>query len=216
MKSSNKRVAIVDFGLGNIYSVVQACKHVGLDVIVSSDRDILASADALILLGVGAFGEAMTELKNRGLVEFLQDQAFSGKYIMGICLGMQLLMSESKEFGLFKGLGIVSGTTSKFVNNINNPVKIPQIGWNQITPLHCADWDDTLLKGLRNNEYMYFVHSYYVEPVESNIIIAQTSYGDINYCSAFQINNVYGFQFHPERSGPCGLKIYNNLKKALG
>ena len=213
----NKRVSIVDYGLGNLYSIEQACKHVGLDVIISSDKDILIKSDALILPGVGAFGDAMTELKKKSLVELLQDHAKSGKILIGICLGMQLLMSESKEFGVHRGLDIISGTTCKFEIDKYPILKVPQIGWNNIVPSenNVNNWNDTLLNGLSSEEYMYFVHSFYVETVNPEVVIASTDYGNVNYCSALQSENIYGFQFHPERSGPSGLKIYKNLKKIL-
>lgn len=214
--NTSKKIAIVDYGLGNLYSVQQACKYAGLVATITSDKNIIIDANVLILPGVGAFGDAMQALKNRGLVELLRDQVKSGKILIGICLGMQLLMSESTEFGAHTGLDIVPGTTKKFEYDDDLIIKVPQIGWN-----HIMISDDknrragSLLEGLRSDEYMYFVHSFYVEPTDPTVINSRTRYGNITYCSALQHDNIFGFQFHPERSGPAGLTIYKNLERLL-
>lgn len=212
-----KKVVIVDYGLGNLYSIKQTCAYVGIDAIITYDKEKIVKSDAIILPGVGAFGDAMDELKKRDLNDLLRDQAKSGKVIIGICLGMQLLMSESIEFGIHKGLDIIPGTTHKFNNDSYNSLKVPQIGWNHINPVSNNNnhWEGTLLQGLRSDEYMYFVHSFYVEPANSDVIIAYTDYGNITYCSALHYENIIGFQFHPERSGPSGLNIYRNLAHLL-
>lgn len=217
MKDSIKRLAIVDYGLGNIFSIRQACHYAGINAIVSSDKVTLSDSDALILPGVGAFGDAMSQLEKRDLVKFLQDQASSGKILIGICLGMQLLMGQSIEFGINKGLNIIPGKTGKFRSDKKSRLKVPQIGWNRIIPPNAKlnQWDNTLLSGLNTDSYMYFVHSYYVEPANSKVAIAFTEYGNKTYCSALKSKNIYGFQFHPERSGLCGLKIYDNLFNLL-
>lgn len=215
---SNRKAAIVDYGMGNLFSVKQACEHVGIEAFITScGRDILNS-DAVILPGVGAFGDAMDALRCLDLVSVLQEVAVSLKPLLGICLGMQLLMDESYEFGHHKGLGIIKGSVIKFdcaINESGKKAKVPQVGWNRIYMVknnsnNCS-WKNSMLNGLGEYEFMYFNHSFYVKPKDPGIILSLSRYGDIEFCSSLQHKNIFACQFHPERSGLRGLMIYKNL-----
>ncbi len=220
-------VAIVDYGLGNLFSVFHACTHAGMNAHITSAANNLLAADVVILPGVGAFGDAMNALKQLDLIAPLKEFASSGKVLAGICLGMQLLMNESNEFGTHEGLGIVPGV----VRHLENPIidvgytpeqrklKVPHVGWNRIWPppqsssTHSATsaWDRTPLRDIDEGEYMYFVHSYFVQPKDDGVVLSTSRYGQIEFCSSLQYNNVFACQFHPERSGEQGLKIYHNI-----
>lgn len=218
MSERQPRVAIVDHGLGNLHSVKQACEFVGLDAVISSDKSVILKADAVLLPGVGAFGDAMNTLHRLDLVSVLNEVANSSKPMVGICLGLQLLMSESYEFGHHKGLNIIEGTVNRFHQPEENGrlLKVPQVGWNQVYRAQDGtSWLDTLLNGVDANEYMYFVHSYIVQPQSLDVVFTLTRYGHIEFCSGVKYRNIYGFQFHPERSGLSGLMIYHNLAAQL-
>jgi glutamine amidotransferase len=211
-------VAIVDYGLGNLFSVEQACAFVGLNSIITNSRQDILDAAAVILPGVGAYGDAMLTLHHLDLVNVLRDIAESPKPLVGICLGLQLLMTESYEFGHHKGLGIIEGPVVPFdaPKEKEHLLKVPQIGWNRIfQPANGLRWHGTLLDGIDEGEYMYFVHSYTVQPQESNVILSTSHYGHIEFCSSIQHHNVFACQFHPERSGPGGIKVYQNLAAQL-
>ncbi|MBI3011685.1 MAG: imidazole glycerol phosphate synthase subunit HisH [Candidatus Omnitrophica bacterium] len=213
------RVAIVDYGMGNLFSVQQACAQAGLAAAVTAEPQTVLETDAVILPGVGAFGDAMAELTRRDLVVPLRDAVASGKPLLGICLGMQLLMSESHEFGRHRGLNIIEGEVVRLPVSAEEPprrVKVPEVGWNPVWPVREDAWVGSLLEGIPAGACMYFVHSYYVRPVDATLILSTTTYGPITYCSSLQFGNVFGCQFHPERSGPAGLKIYRNLATRLG
>lgn len=206
-------VAVIDYGIGNIYSVQRACIKVGINAVLTSDKNVIDAADAIILPGVGAFSVAMDNLRNSNVIDSIYKAVDSNKFIMGVCLGMQLLMDESEEFGTHKGLGIIPGRCIKF-NGKN--MKTPQIMWNKIYPPNMDKFNNSSpLFDISVNEYMYFVHSYYVEPENGSNILAVTKYNDFEYCSSIISNNVFGFQFHPEKSGIEGLNIYKNFKKLI-
>lgn len=206
----SKKIVIVDYQLGNLFSVHQACLNEGVDATISSEKSVLLKADALILPGVGAFGDAMNSLNKLDLVEPIKDFVSSGKPFMGVCLGLQLLFFESEEFGSFKGLGLVQGTVRKFAtrDSKNKKILVPQIAWNQIHEKN--SWKQTPLQGIKNGEYMYFVHSFYVCPENPSELLSETTYGDVTYCSSIRKNNIFAAQFHPEKSAVEGLKIYKN------
>jgi glutamine amidotransferase len=206
-------VAIIDYNLGNLFSVVQACKFVGFEPIVTFNKDLILSADAIIIPGVGAFGDAMMQLKKFDIIEVLKDFISSGKTVLGICLGMQLLFSESEEFGNHSGLGIIKGSIKRFPEKYNEKkLFIPQIQWNQIFyPPQINSWNKTLLNRIKMNEYMYFIHSYYAIPDHSVDVLCATSYEGFEYCSGIIRDNIIAVQFHPEKSGIEGLKIYQSL-----
>lgn len=206
----SKKTVIVDYGMGNMFSVLRACASAGLDAVVTSDRKELQNADAVVLPGVGAFGPAMENLNKLDLAAPLKDFCASGKPFLGVCLGFQLLMTESEEFGHHKGLGIIKGTVKKFP--VPNPewAKVPQIGWNEIKRV--GSWDGTALQGLADGEYMYFVHSFYVEPDKAEPACSLTTYAGVEYASSVSRGSLFACQFHPEKSAWNGLKIYQNFK----
>lgn len=215
MEPSSPVIAIVDYSLGNLYSIKHACEHVGLASVITSSRDEILKADGVLLPGMGAYGDAMNTLKKLDLITVLQDVAASGRPLIGICLGIQLLLSESHEFGHFKGLGIIEGE----VIPLDHPsegdrlLKIPQIGWNQIQA--ARSWYDTPLEEVSNNEYMYFVHSFVPKPNDPAAVLATTTYGGVEFCSSIQYKNIFACLFHPERSGIKGLNIYKNIARKI-
>jgi glutamine amidotransferase len=214
-------VAIVDYGLGNLYSVKQACAFVGLDAAITSNKNEIASAQAVILPGVGAFSDAMTALHRLDLVTFLKQMVETGKPFLGICLGMQLLMTESFEFGLHQGLDIVPGRVIRFSSAESQQgmaLKVPHVGWSRIFPAdvdNSSAWEDSLLRCIPAGDYMYFVHSFHCVPVDTTVSVALAQYGRLQFCASLRYRNIFGCQYHPERSGAQGLKIYDNLRKAV-
>ncbi|MBX9853820.1 MAG: imidazole glycerol phosphate synthase subunit HisH [Cytophagaceae bacterium] len=214
MESQGKKIAIVDYGIGNLFSVLKACEFVGLNAKVESNIDSIMTADAIILPGVGAFRNAMENMRSLNLDKAIIDFSKTGKPVMGVCLGMQLLMSESEEFGLTKGLNIIEGICKKFPNEINSvEIRVPQIGWNSIySANNQKKFDNLLLDNISNGELMYFVHSYYVIPENKENIFTITDYQGLRYCSGIRKDNIFAFQFHPEKSAHKGLLIYQNFK----
>jgi glutamine amidotransferase len=215
------RVAIVDYGLGNLYSVRRACAHVGLEAVVTSDRREVSSAQGIVLPGVGAFGDAMATIGKLDLAGPLREAASRGTPLLGICLGVQLLMSRSEEFGAHEGLGVIKGSVVRLDHprEGERPLKVPTVGWNGIRrprPDVAGDpWKDTPLEGRPDGEAMYFVHSYCVQPEDPGVILSVTRYGQIEYCSSVRRGNLFALQFHPERSGTEGLKIYGAWARLL-
>jgi glutamine amidotransferase len=211
-------VAVVDYGLGNLFSVKLACDKVGLAAEITSSIEKVLSADIVVLPGVGAFADAMNALNRLDLIGPLKDVVASGGTVVGICLGMQLLMSESFEFGNHRGLGLIEGSVVRFESDrqaSGNRLKVPQVGWNRIrrpaVPGAEDPWKTSGLTGVADGEFMYFVHSFHVTPQRSEVVLATTSYGDTEFCSSLQQGTVFGCQFHPERSGTEGLRIYRNI-----
>ena len=207
-----KRVAIIDYQLGNLFSVQQACLHLNIDAFITSDKKEILESEYAILPGVGAFGDAMINLSKLDLISPISDFIASGKPFMGVCLGLQLLFSESEEFGSNKGLNLIEGSVKKFLSTSlqGDRLKVPQIEWNQICETDHNPWKVSPLKSCRNKDYMYFVHSYYVEPQSTNSILSTTSYGGYEYCSSIIRDNIFACQFHPEKSGEHGVEIYKN------
>lgn len=219
MKLKHSVVAIIDYGMGNLQSVQRACETVGINSIITSDKKIILSSSAVILPGVGGFRDAIYNLTKLDLVEPIKAVIDSGKIFMGICLGMQLLMSESEEFGLHKGFNVIKGRVVRFPNQFENmKVRVPQINWNKIISpdsVSAVFNSNSLLKNIKCGEYMYFLHSYYVLPDEKEVALCKTVYAGIEYCSGFQKGNIFAFQFHPEKSGYKGLQIYKSFKETL-
>lgn len=206
-------VAIVDYGMCNLFSVHHACQHVGLKPLITADGEEILRAAAIILPGVGAFGEAMRNLSRLNLIGPIKEMIARGKPFMGICLGMQLLLSESEEFGAHEGLGIIEGKVVKFPQQGGGPskkIRVPQIGWNRIYPPEAEEnaWQSSPLKQIKPGEFMYFVHSYYAIPTAQEMLLSLTTYEGVEYCSSICMDNVFACQFHPEKSGKEGLKIY--------
>ncbi|MBP6754787.1 MAG: imidazole glycerol phosphate synthase subunit HisH [Bacteroidia bacterium] len=208
-----KNVVIVDYGHGNLYSINQACIQVGYKPIISSSQTEIANADLLILPGVGAFKVAMNELINKDLIEPIFEFVKKGNYLMGVCLGMQLLFESSEEFGYSKGLGLVNGTVERFPSVINEKkIRVPHIGWNNIqNNSYENNWNSSPLANVSEQDYFYFIHSYYVKPTDPNSILSISQYQDLEFCSSVQKGNVFGFQFHPEKSAEQGLSIFKNF-----
>ena len=194
-------IAIIDYGVGNLFSLSSSLRTVGAEVVVTDDREILKKADRLILPGVGAFADAAAKLRADGLDSFVREQAASGKPLLGICLGMQLLFEKSYEFGEHQGLGLIPGEIVPMQGTIPADLKIPQIGWNRLR----LKGESPLFQHIQDGDYVYFVHSYYASGCDP-YLIATTDYG-IEMTAAAAHGNVYGCQFHPEKSGPVGLKI---------
>ncbi len=208
-----KKVVIIDYQMSNLFSVQRACEYAGITPLISHKKDDIKNACGVILPGVGAFGDAMKSLEALNIVDAIKDFICSGKSFLGICLGLQLLMSDSDEFGYHKGLDIIKGSVTKFSSRTQEgaTIKVPQVGWNQIfSPSDKSDVfdDQTLLKGVGQGEYMYFVHSYYVIPEDKGLVISETNYEGIKYCSSIQRDNIFAVQFHPEKSADQGLEIY--------
>lgn len=195
-------IAVIDYGLGNLRSVTKALESVGAKVILTSNPIDISSADGIVLPGVGAFYHGMNNLKKLGIISALKECINSGKPFLGICLGFQLLFTESEEHGIHKGLDILKGRVIRFPN----AVKIPHMGWNQI---RIQNAQNALFKGIQNDAYVYFVHSYYVEPEDKSIIATTTEYG-VEFCSSIATENIFGMQFHPEKSGEIGMKVLRN------
>lgn len=203
-----KKIGIVDFNLGNLFSVQHALNNVGGDTILVDSPSKFEEVNALVLPGVGAFGEAMEELKKRKLDTALQQWVKEGKPLLGVCLGLQLLMNESEEFGHYKGLGIINGSVRKFPAAINNrSIRVPHMGWNNI---HYSQANHKALEGIFPETEMYFVHSYYVDLQDRHVELTWTEYEGIRYTSSIATSNVWAFQFHPEKSAHGGLRIYKN------
>jgi glutamine amidotransferase len=210
MDSNLKNVVIIDYQLGNLFSVKQACDTVGINAKISSNREEILNADALILPGVGAFIEAMNNLKKFGLDTAIQIKVKGGTPIFGICLGQQLLFTESEEFGAGKGLDLISGLIKRFPEAIDErKVKVPHIAWNTIFKLN-QEGRISALCDLNNNDFMYFIHSYYVKPSDESCILTLTNYDGIEFCSSILINNIFATQFHPEKSADKGISVYKN------
>ena len=208
-------VAIIDYKSGNLYSVQAACNKVGLTSLITSDHNQILDARTAILPGVGAFGEAMSQLGTSRLDECIFSFISSGRPFVGICLGFQLLFESSEEYGEHKGLEIIQGAVKKlsFEKTQQYRYPVPKVGWSKLQPVN--SWDGTLLHKNEYNDLMYFTHSYYVKPKNEAIVLATTAYGNNEYCSAIQYKNVFATQFHPEKSGKVGIKIYQTLKANL-
>ncbi|MBS3067616.1 imidazole glycerol phosphate synthase subunit HisH [Candidatus Micrarchaeota archaeon] len=214
----DQKITIVDYGMGNLFSIERAINYIGAKAEITSDRLKIANADKLILPGVGAFGKAMDELKERKIIEAVYRFVESKKPLLGICLGMQLLFTESFEFGHHKGLDLIKGRVIRFRDPDPNWVnfKIPQIGWNKIKSPGEEPWDywkNTILESIPTGCFFYFVHSYICVPENKKYSIAESEYGKDLYCAVINKDNVWGCQFHPEKSGEAGLKIYRNFLK---
>ncbi len=200
-------IAIVDYGVGNLFSLKSSLDFLGLDNTVTGDADTLRKADRIILPGVGAFADAAKSLEDCGLAQVVCDEARGGKPLMGICLGMQLLFDRSFEYGEHRGLGLIKGDVVPIADAVDNSYKIPHIGWN---PLHFSGEKDRIFKYINEGDCVYFVHSYYAANCADSVI-ATADYG-VPLTAAVARGNIYGCQFHPEKSGAVG----QNILRAFG
>jgi glutamine amidotransferase len=194
-------IAIIDYGVGNLFSLKSSLKKIGVESTVTADKEIIKNAQSLILPGVGAFGDAADKLKESGLYSLIKEQAQNGKPLLGICLGMQMLFTKSFEYGEHSGLDLISGEVRSLEENVKN-LKIPHMGWNSLKFLNGRS---KLYKYIDEGDYVYFVHSYHAV-CDKKYVSATCDYGAEITASA-ECGNVYGTQFHPEKSGDVGLKI---------
>ena len=198
------RVAIIDYGVGNLRSVEKAFAATGCEAVVSGDESVLRAAERLVLPGVGAFGACMKALSERGFDQLVRERVKDGTPLLGVCVGMQLLFEESDEFGSTPGLGLLRGRVRRF----NDELVVPHVGWNRIFQIR----ENPLFTGLANGSFFYFVHSYYCEPVDESAVAGETEYG-VNYASVVAQKNICGVQFHPEKSQDAGLRLLRNFAR---
>jgi len=209
-----KEITLIDYDMGNTFSVTRAFESFGCKVNFSNDPYIIEKSENLVLPGVGAFEDGIRNLKNLNLDQAILNFVKTGRPILGICVGMQLMMTRSEENGNYEGLNLVEGDVLRFTENLphEQKLKIPQIGWNHLKIKHDKA-RSKILNGLEGSPMMYFLHSYYVKPKKQDIQITETVYGGNTFCSAFQDENIYGFQFHPEKSSEDGLALLRNFSK---
>jgi glutamine amidotransferase len=202
-------IAIIDYGMGNLRSVQKGFEKVGFDAVVTADPKVLLETDKIVLPGVGAFRDCMHNLEQGGFVEPLLKVIQDGRPFLGICLGLQLLFTESEEFGLHKGLGVIPGRVVRFPDGMvenGEKLAVPHMGWNQISFKNRPP----VFEGIEEGSNVYFVHSYYVKPDDESVVATTTSYG-IDFCSSIRKDNIVATQFHPEKSQEIGLKILKNF-----
>lgn len=208
------QVLVADYGVGNLLSVCRAFEACGASVDLTGDADRIARAERLVVPGVGAFGDCMGELRRRGLVEPLRGFVASGRPMLGICVGMQMLMEVGEEFGEHEGLGVVPGRVRAIPGTRadGQPHKIPHIGWSELLmPPSTNSWDGTILEGVEPGSTCYFVHSFTAEPLDERNRLADCDYHGRRISAALRAGNVFGTQFHPEKSGETGLRILRNF-----
>jgi len=203
-------VVVIDYGMGNMLSVCRGLEHCGATVMASDESDIILAAPKVVLPGVGAFADGISELRRQKLDIVVREVAARGVPLLGICLGMQMLLDESEEFGVTAGLGLIPGRVVPVppVTAEGYPQKIPHIGWNTLdVPQGRRNWDGTLLQEVKPGEAVYFVHSFMASPSNPDHLIAECFYGGVSVAATIGRENVFGCQFHPEKSGEIGLKV---------
>jgi len=209
-----REVVVIDYGMGNLLSVRRGLEHCGATVKVTADPAAIRSAPRVVLPGVGAFRDGMSELRQRGLDDVLREVAANGIPLLGICLGMQMLLDESEEFGIAAGLGLIPGRVVPVpsVASDGKPQKIPHIGWTALVlPAGRESWNGTMLEGVEVGQAVYFVHSFMASPADPAHRVADCLYGGVPVSAAIGRGNVFGCQFHPEKSGTVGLSILKNF-----
>ncbi len=199
-------IAIIDYGMGNLHSVAKAFEKAGAETAIVPRAEELRGTEAIVLPGVGAFGQGMANLRARGFVPAIHETVAAGIPLIGICLGLQLLFAESEEMGAHRGLGLFPGR----VRRLPKPLRVPHVGWNQIHPVRPSP----LLAGIADGSYAYFVHSYYADPADTSLVLATTDYG-FDFASVVGRDRIYGLQFHPEKSQAVGLRILQNVVQSL-
>lgn len=207
-------VTIIDYGVGNLLSVARACLHCGAEPMLTTSAEDILAAERIILPGVGAFAKGMEGLHKYGLVDAIKQYAGSGRPFLGICLGMQMMFDSSEEFGNHKGLGLIPGTVVAIPPTATDgtPHKIPHIGWNSLVlPVSLSTWDETILAGIAPYASVYFVHSFTAVPADQANRLADCLYNGRLISAAVRHGNLYGCQFHPEKSGEVGLAIIQNF-----
>ena len=202
-------IAIIDYGMGNLRSVQKGFEKIGAEAIVTADPQVVLEADKVVLPGVGAFRDCMHNLEQAGFVEPILRVIREGRPFLGICVGMQLLFTDSVEFGLYKGLNVIPGHVLRFPEDMTvaaEKLKVPQMGWNQL----CFKRRPPAFEGVADDSNVYFVHSYYVQPDNDDVIATTTDYG-LEFCSSIWKDNIVATQFHPEKSQDVGLRILKNF-----
>ena len=208
----SKKITIIDYGCGNILNLVRAIKFIGYEVDITHDKNKIINSSYVILPGVGAFGNAMKQIEKYNLHNTILEYAKSNKPLLGICLGMQILLTVSYEFGVHKGLGLIEGKVIKISNEKNKEIKIPHMGWNEIYPNNNKkEWKNKILKNSSIGKSFYFVHSFVCITKEYDSTIAVCNYSDISIPAVIATGNVYGCQFHPEKSADNGLAVLKNF-----
>ncbi|HET6975445.1 MAG TPA: imidazole glycerol phosphate synthase subunit HisH [Pyrinomonadaceae bacterium] len=195
-------LAIIDYGVGNLRSVEKAFAATGCDALISDDKSVLQDAERLVLPGVGAFGACMKALKERGFDRLVRERASEGTPLLGVCVGMQMLFEESDEFGSTAGLGLLKGSVRRF----GGELVVPQVGWNRIYQMR----EHAMFEGVADGAFCYFVHSFYCEPCDEEVVVGETEYGR-RYASVVAHENICGVQFHPEKSQDVGLRMLENF-----
>ena len=203
-------IAVIDYGIGNVRSILSAFENQGANVFLTRDKNKILESDGVILPGVGAFSHGMDSLNKHGLVDIIKEYVESNKPFMGICLGMQMLFEESEEFGVTKGLGLISGKVVKLPTKDSQNEKLPHVSWNELNSGK-IQWPNTVLENIKEGSDMYFVHSFVAQPNNESNVLSTTEYSGYNFCSSVKSGNIYGCQFHPEKSGKIGLKIVKNF-----
>lgn len=203
------QVAIIDYGVGNLRSVEKAFAATGREAVVTSDESLLRSSDRLVLPGVGAFAACMKKLSARGFDELVRERVKEGTPLLGVCVGMQMLFEESEEFGKTIGLGLLRGLVRRFPADLPGDLVVPQVGWNQVRQRRIHP----LLADIPDNAYFYFVHSYSCDARDPAVVIGETDYGGF-YPSVVAQGNIFGVQFHPEKSQAAGLRLLANFAKS--
>ena len=203
----NSYIAIIDYKMSNLFSIKNALDSLGIKNIITSDSETILSSNGAILPGVGSFPESMQQLQKLQLIETIKRFIDTGKPFMGICLGLQLLFTRSDEFGKNEGLGIINGSVQSFKSYIKEK-PIPHVGWNKIQIKESNQSSKSIID---NENYFYFVHSYFVKPKNKNIILTETNYENFNFCSSIIDDNIFACQFHPEKSGKNGLNVLKNF-----
>lgn len=199
-------IFIADYGAGNLHSVQKAFEYIGVNTVVSGDASLLTDYHKVLIPGVGAFGHAINSFNASGFSDALREHVDKGRQVLGICLGMQLFMTESEERGMHKGLGFVPGNVVRFRSDSE---KVPQIGWNSVEYAR----ESVLFRGIADHSFFYFVHSYYCNPLHVEDVAATTFFAGKNFCSAVEKNGIFALQFHPEKSSDVGLRVLENFAK---
>jgi glutamine amidotransferase len=213
MAAASNSVTVIDYGMGNLHSVCRALEHVGADPKLTESAADVRNARQLVLPGVGAFKDGMAELAKRGLVDALRDYAKTGRPLLGICLGMQMLFEESEEFGRHEGLGLMRGAVRAIPahGSEGKPHKIPHIGWSRLSKPPRAEWEGTLMNAIPEGVEAYFVHSYTAQPADEALRLADADYDGCRVSGVVRDGVIYGCQFHPEKSGPAGLQMLRSF-----
>ncbi len=203
-------IAVIDYGIGNVRSILEAFKNQNTEVILTRNKDEILKSNGLVIPGVGSFSYGMENLVNYNLVEVIKEYTTLDRPLLGICLGMQLLFEESEEFGNTKGLGLISGKVVQLPTKDNQNEKLPHVSWNEIKS-DKNSWNNTILSNVEEGSDMYFVHSFIAQPRDPSYVLSLTEYSKYHFCSSVKKGSIYGCQFHPEKSGISGLKIVNNF-----